>query len=115
MMAVQAYFAELIEEKRRNPADDLVSRAADLEHRRPAHPDARLAVLLPAHVHGRARHRVHPALAMPSGTWPATPTTAAVRRGPSLIPVAVEEFLRLFAFVAPARKVTRDADFHGVR
>jgi cytochrome P450 len=32
---------------------------------------------------------------------------------PSLIPGAVEEFLRLFAFVAPARKVTQDVDFHG--
>jgi cytochrome P450 len=32
---------------------------------------------------------------------------------PALIPSAVEEFLRLFAFVAPARKVMRDVDFHG--
>ncbi len=32
---------------------------------------------------------------------------------PSVIPSAVEEFLRYFAFVAPARKVMQDTDFHG--
>ena len=30
-----------------------------------------------------------------------------------MIPAAVEEFLRQFAFVAPARKVMQDTDFHG--
>ena len=30
-----------------------------------------------------------------------------------MIPSAVEEFLRYFAFVAPARKVMQDNDFHG--
>ena len=34
-------------------------------------------------------------------------------RDPSVIPAAVEEFLRQFAFVAPARKVMQDTDFHG--
>ena len=34
-------------------------------------------------------------------------------RDPSVIPAAVEEFLRYFAFVAPARKVMQDAEFHG--
>ena len=31
----------------------------------------------------------------------------------SVVPAAVEEFLRQFAFVAPSRKVMQDADFHG--
>jgi cytochrome P450 len=36
-----------------------------------------------------------------------------VASDPSVIPAAVEEFLRQFAFVAPARKVMVDTDFHG--
>ena len=30
-----------------------------------------------------------------------------------MVPAAVEEFLRYFAFVTPARKVMHDTDFHG--
>ena len=32
---------------------------------------------------------------------------------PSLIPGAVEEFLRAYPIVSMARKVTQDVDFHG--
>ena len=38
---------------------------------------------------------------------------AWVRRDPTIIPSAVEEMLRFYPSVAPARKVTRDADFNG--
>lgn len=36
-----------------------------------------------------------------------------VVRDPSIIPSAVEEFLRAYPIVSMARKVTRDVDFHG--
>jgi cytochrome P450 len=36
-----------------------------------------------------------------------------IAEDPAVIPAAVEEFLRQFAFVAPARKVMQDTDFHG--
>ena len=36
-----------------------------------------------------------------------------IAEDPAMIPAAVEEFLRQFAFVAPSRKVMQDTDFHG--
>src|SRR5690606_27651229 len=38
-----------------------------------------------------------------------------LRECPDLIPAAVEEMLRRYAFVAPIRMVERDTEFHGIQ
>jgi cytochrome P450 len=38
---------------------------------------------------------------------------ARIVKEPEIIPNAVEELLRAYAFVAPGRKVMKDGDFHG--
>ena len=61
MMAVMGYFAELIEEKRAHPADDLLSSSLEWRIDGAADPDGGPPVVVPPHVHGRPRHRLDPA------------------------------------------------------
>ena len=76
MMAVTAYFAELIEERRKDPARTFVSSALNWKIDGEPIPEERPAVDVPAHVHGRSRH----------GRRPSSPTLLApghARRGPA--------------------------------
>ena len=113
MMAVMGYFSELMEEKRRDPADDLLSAALEwrIDGLPIPHEDL-LSWCLLMFMAGLDTVSIQLSYTF----WHlATHADDRVRvaSDPSVIPAAVEEFLRQFAFVAPARKVMVDTDFHG--
>jgi cytochrome P450 len=113
MMAVMGYFSELLEEKRRAPADDLLS--ASLSWRIDGQPIASedlLSWCLLMFMAGLDTVSIQLSYAFwHLATHPDDQRQVASDR--SVVPAAVEEFLRQFAFVAPSRKVMRDTDFHG--
>ena len=113
MMAVMGYFTELIEEKRKHPTDDLLSSALEwrIEGQPIPHEDL-LSWCLLMFMAGLDTVSIQLSYAF----WHLATHTADRRRiaeDPAVIPAAVEEFLRQFAFVAPSRKVMQDSDFHG--
>ena len=113
MMAVVGYFTELIEVKRAHPADDLLSKA--LEWRIDGEPiplEDLLSWCLLMFMAGLDTVSIQLAY----GFWHLAShpdDRARIVDDPSVIPTAVEEFLRQFAFVAPARKVMQDTDLGG--
>ena len=113
MMAVMGYFTELIEEKRRNRRT-ISSRARSsgaLTGSRSRTEDL-LSWCLLMFMAGLDTVSIQLSYAF----WHLATHPADRRRiveDPEVIPAAVEEFLRQFAFVAPSRKVMRDTDFHG--
>jgi cytochrome P450 len=113
MMAVMGYFAELLEEKRRAPADDLLSAA--LEWRidgRPIPQEDLLSWCLLMFMAGLDTVSIQLSYAFwHLATHPAD--RGEIVEDVTVVPAAVEEFLRQFAFVAPSRKVMQDTDFHG--
>jgi cytochrome P450 len=113
MMAVMGYFAELMEEKRAHPAEDLLS--SSLEWRIGGEPipmEDLLSWCLLMFMAGLDTVSIQLGYAFWYLAGHPDDRTRIVR-DPSLIPAAVEEFLRYFAFVAPSRKVMADTDFHG--
>jgi len=113
MLAVMGYFTELIEEKRAHPSDDLLTTALDWTiEGNPIPLDDLLSWCLLMFMAGLDTVSIQLSYAF----WylAGNPEDRArIARDPSVIPAAVEEFLRYFAFVAPARKVMQDAEFHG--
>jgi len=113
MLAVMGYFTELIEEKRAHPSDDLLTSALDWTiEGNPIPLDDLLSWCLLMFMAGLDTVSIQLSYAF----WylAGNPEDRArIARDPSVIPAAVEEFLRYFAFVAPARKVMQDAEFHG--
>jgi cytochrome P450 len=113
MMAVMGYFTELIEEKRANPSDDLLSSSLTWTiDGKPIPLDDLLSWCLLMFMAGLDTVSIQLAYAF----WHLAghpDDRARIAGDPSVIPSAVEEFLRSFAFVAPARKVMQDTDFHG--
>ncbi|MFI5041207.1 MAG: cytochrome P450 [Acidimicrobiales bacterium] len=113
MLAVMGYFGELIEVKRDSPGDDLLSRALGWEIAgEPIPQDDMLSWCLLMFMAGLDTVSIQLSYAF----WYLASHPVDRERllaDASLIPGAVEEFLRLFAFVAPARKVMEDVDFHG--
>jgi cytochrome P450 len=113
MLAVMGYFSELMEEKRRAPGDDLLSSA--LEWRIDGEPIPHQYLLswcLLMFMAGLDTVSIQLSYAF----WHLATHAADRQRvaaDATVIPAAAEEFLRQFAFVAPARKVMRDTDFHG--
>jgi len=113
MLAVMGYFGELIEVKRSAPGDDLLTTAIGWEiDGAPIPQEDLLSWCLLMFMAGLDTVSIQLSYAF----WylaghPADRARLVADR--SLLPGAVEEFLRLFAFVAPARKVTEDVDFHG--
>ena len=113
MMAVMGYFTELIEEKRKQPTDDLLSSALEwrIDGQPIPHEDL-LSWCLLMFMAGLDTVSIQLSYAF----WHLATHPADRRRiaaDPAVIPAAVEEFLRQFAFVAPSRKVMQDTDFHG--
>ena len=113
MVAVQGYFDTLIDEKRRDPGDDLLSAALawTIDGEPIPRPDL-LSWCLLMFMAGLDTVSTQLAytfwhLATHDGD------RARIVADPAVIPAAVEELLRVCAFVAPARKVRRDIDFHG--
>ncbi len=113
MLAVMGYFAELLEEKRRAPADDLLSASLSwrIDGQPIAHEDL-LSWCLLMFMAGLDTVSIQLSYAFwHLATHPDDRQVLA--SDASVVPAAVEEFLRQFAFVAPSRKVMQDADFHG--
>lgn len=113
MHQVTDYFTGLIDERRTHPRDDLASAALRWTiDEEPIPADDLLALCLLLFMAG-----LDTVTAQLSYTFWHLATHEADRshlvERPHLIPSAVEEFLRVYAISAPARKVTRDLDFHG--
>ena len=113
MMAVMGRFATLIAERREEPRDDIVSKAIHYTVDGEPVTDADLlsfcllmfmagldtvSVTLGWSFLHLARH---------------DEDRAAIVADPALIPGAIEEFMRAYAIVMPARKVTRDVEIQG--
>lgn len=116
MMDVAGYFSELIAEKRADPskrADDIVSHALDwrIDGEVPSDADL-LSCMLLLFMAG-----LDTVASQLSYTFLHLATHESDRKrivaDPSVIPDAVEEFLRAYAIVQTGRKATRDIDFHG--
>jgi cytochrome P450 len=113
MLAVMGYFSELIEEKRANPSDDLLSSSlAWTIDGKPIPMEDLLSWCLLMFMAGLDTVSIQLAYAFWHLAGHAD-DRSRIAGDPSVIPSAVEEFLRYFAFVAPARKVMQDTDFHG--
>lgn len=113
MVAVQEYFGELVAAKRVDPGEDLLTAALDWRIDGAPISDAdMLSWCLLMFMAGLDTVSIQLSYAF----WYLAQHEAARARlavEPGLAASAVEEFLRYFAFVAPARKVTVDGDFHG--
>ena len=113
MVAVMGYFTELMEEKRRSPGDDLLSAALEwrIDGLPIPHEDL-LSWCLLMFMAGLDTVSIQMAYAFwHLATHPAD--RLQIVEDVAVVPAAVEEFLRQFAFVAPSRKVMSDTDFHG--
>jgi cytochrome P450 len=113
MMAVMGRFSTVIAERREQPRDDIVSKALEYEiDGKPVTDDDLLSFCLLMFMAG---------LDTVSVTLGWTFLHLArndddrqrIVDNPGLIPGAVEEFLRAFAIVVPARKVMKDVDVQG--
>jgi cytochrome P450 len=113
MVAVQGYFDALIEDKRLNPGDDLLSAALgwtiDGEPISRADMLSWCLLMFMAGLDTVSTQLAYTFWHLASHDE----DRARIVAEPSAIPGAVEELLRAFAFVAPARKVSQDMDFHG--
>jgi cytochrome P450 len=110
---VTRYFSELIEDRRKSPRRDLVSEMLAWEIDGKSIPPADMLgfCLL---MFQAGLDTVTSQLAY---SWWHLATHDEDRRrvvaDPSVIPWAIEELLRYYAFVNPARKVTEDTEYHG--
>lgn len=116
MMEVVAYFSELIAEKRADPSkrgDDIVSHAIgwQIDGESPSDADL-LSCMLLLFMAG-----LDTVASQLSYSFLHLATHEADRKriaaDPSLIPAAVEEFVRAYPIVQTGRKATRDIVFHG--
>jgi cytochrome P450 len=114
MMDVMGYFAQLMAEKATNPGDDLLTKAMDWKIDGAAIPqDQMLAFCLLMFMAGLDTVTTQLSYSF---------LHLATHRGdrerivnePAIIPMASEEMLRAYAFVAPGRTATQDMEFHGV-
>jgi cytochrome P450 len=113
MAEVSEYFRGVVAERRRDPGDDLVSRAVAFQiDGRPVTDDelvsycffmfmAGLDTVAAAIGYSLYHLATHPE------------DRARIISEPSLIPSAIEEVLRAYAFTIPARKVTKDIEIAG--
>jgi len=113
MLAVMGYFGELIEAKRASPGHDLLTASLGWTiDGQPISTEDLLSWCLLMFMAGLDTVSIQ----LGYSFWYLAGHAEDRRRitgDPSVIPNAVEEFLRCFAFVAPARKVMQDIDFHG--
>jgi cytochrome P450 len=113
MMDVTAYFSELIQERRKDPRTDLLSIAVGWEiDGKPIPDDDMLAFCLLMFMAGLDTVAAQLAYSF----WHLAKHPDDRRRlvdDPSLIPGAIEEFLRYYSFVTPGRKVLQDTEVAG--
>jgi cytochrome P450 len=113
MMQVMGYFQELLDLRRREPLDDLMSAAVGWKIDGQPIPDGELqAFCLLMFMAG-----LDTVAMQLCWTWLHLATHPADRdrigSEPDIIPLATEEFLRVYSFVLPSRKVMQDVDWHG--
>lgn len=113
MMAVIGYFSQLIQQRRAEPRDDMLSKALTWKIDGNLIPDQDLLdfclLMFMAGLDTVAAQLTY-------SFWHLATHDADRRRivaEPELIPTAIEEFLRYYAFVTPGRKVMRDTDIAG--
>jgi cytochrome P450 len=113
MNEVTAYMAEVLEYRRTNPGDDLISMAIgwEIDGKPISHEDLLNFCLLMLiggldTVQAQLTWALYHLATHPSDR-------ARIVADPELIPTAVEEILRVYTIVQVARKATRDQDFHG--
>ncbi|GAA2720160.1 cytochrome P450 [Actinocorallia aurantiaca] len=113
MGQVTGMFAELIEQRRSDPGDDLLSDAVTWTlDGEPVPDEDLLAMCLLLFMAGL--DTVTSQLSYAFWHLAAHPADQkALREDPSLIPSAIEEFMRAYSIVLPGRKVTRDTEFAG--
>jgi cytochrome P450 len=111
--AVKAYFADLMEVRRKAPADDLLTAAMTWRiGGQPVELDDLLSMYLLMFQAGM--DTVSSQLAYMFWHLATHPDDRSrIADDSSVIPGAVEEFLRFYAFVAPSRQLTRDVSFAG--
>ena len=113
MMAVQAYFAEILEARRQDPKDDLVTASLSWQiDGKPIPQQDLLAWCLLMFMAGLDTV----AIQLSYSFWHLAThdaDRARIVNEPAVIPSAVEELLRAYSFVPTQRKVTQDTDFHG--
>lgn len=113
MVAVQEYFTGLIAEKRAHPGDDLLTAALDWRiDGQPITQEDMLSWCLLMFMAGLDTVSIQ----LSYSFWHLArhpEDRARLVADPELVPSAVEEFLRCYAFVPPPRRVTREVDFHG--
>jgi cytochrome P450 len=113
MIAVQGYFAQLIEVKRTNPREDLLTAALGWQiDGEPISEADMLSWCLLMFMAGLDTVSIQLSYAF----WYLAEhpeVRARLASEPALAGPAVEEFLRAFAFVAPSRKVMEETEFEG--
>ncbi|WP_242902735.1 cytochrome P450 [Actinomadura terrae] len=113
MAEVTACFTELIRARRAHPRDDLVSAATTFVlHGRPVTDGELLQLCVLLFLAG-----LDTVAAQLSYTFWHLAThdadRARVAGDPTVVPAAIEEFLRVYALPLPARRLTEDVDLHG--
>ncbi len=113
MMEVQAYFSEILDARRKNPEDDLVTESLSWRiNGEPIPEPDLLAWCLLMFMAGLDTV----AIQLSYSFWHLATHDAdrtRVVNEPAIIPSAVEELLRAYSFVPTQRKVTQDSEFHG--
>jgi cytochrome P450 len=113
MVEVQDYFAALIQQRKADPRDDLLSTAIGWKIDGEPIPDSEfLAFCLLMFMAGLDTVSIQL-----SYSWYHLAThpedRARIVREPEVIPAAIEEFLRVYSFVPTGRRITRDVEFSG--
>jgi cytochrome P450 len=113
MIEVMGYFDDLLARRRNDRGDDLVSQCLDWTiDGKPIPHDDLLSFCLLMFMAGLDTVTIQLTFMFWHLATHADDRDRIIGE-PAIIPSAVEEFLRAYAFVPPARKVTRDVDFHG--
>jgi cytochrome P450 len=113
MEEVKAYFAGLIAQRREEPKDDLLSKTMAFEiDGAPVQDDDLMALLLLLFMAGLDTVAMQLSYSFLHLATHADDRTRLVEQ-PALIPSAIEEFVRYYAFVTPGRKVVQDSELGG--
>jgi cytochrome P450 len=113
MMTVKKYFGELIAQRRAEPRDDIVSRALtfDVGGRPPTEQELASFCLLMFMAGLDTVTQNLNYIMYHLATHPED--RRRIVEDPSLIPTAIEECIRAYSIVAPARKATKDTEIAG--
>ncbi|MGV0794443.1 cytochrome P450 [Mycolicibacterium sp. XJ1819] len=115
MMAVMGYFSDLIEQRRKQPREDIVSHSLTWRiDNKPIPTEQLLSFCLLMFMAGLDTVTIQLTYSMYHlATHPED--RRRIVEDPGVLRTAVEELLRVYTFVPPARKVMKDIDFHGVQ